>query len=273
MPKSTDLLVGCRAKIERSKECIFNLNKEITEYLSREPKPYRITNRHQDNGLEYAFVAFGNPEVPSRFAVLVGEIFHQFRSSLDHLLCALVIKNGGTPTKQNQFPICTSAKKFEEARSRGLINGVSSRAENLIASVQPYTSTNGPPEDTLLCGIQEQNNLDKHQLLPIVCTLGAIDREIRIGYDADVLKAINDPKAANIVGFGDWSPRKISEDGVVIWTIRLAEPCPQFRADTKIVCDIAFEKIGRGELIPVIRLLNGMLQATVHTVDVFKDEF
>jgi hypothetical protein len=185
-----------------------------------------------------------------------------------------VIKNGGTPTRRHQFPLCTTTKKFIEARDRGLIKGVSASAEKLIASVQPYTAKPGPPDDTLLYAIQEQDNLDKHQLLPIVSTLAALGEQITIGEDPEIAATLGRSVIPpNIVGFGDASPRKISEDGVVVWTIQLAEPCPEFKAEAEIVCHIAFEKIGPGEFIPVIPLLVGMLQGTIHTINVFRDEF
>jgi len=84
----SDLLIGCRAKIERAEENIRRLNGEITAFLSQESKPYRIRKEFRNNGLQYAFVAFGDPIAPPRFAVLAGEIIHHLRSSLVWTICS-----------------------------------------------------------------------------------------------------------------------------------------------------------------------------------------
>jgi hypothetical protein len=173
----SDLLASCRAKIERAEESIQNLNREITAFLVANPKPYRMVREFRNDGRQYAFIAFGNPVVPARFAVIAGEIVHHLRSSLDHLLCALVVNNGGSPTRQHQFPIYTSPKAFDEACSRGLIRGVADSAEKLIRSVQPYTSET--PDDTVLHVIQQFDNFDKHQRLLVVNTVAPEKRTSR----------------------------------------------------------------------------------------------
>src|ERR1700674_58253 len=261
---ASDLLIGCRAKIKRAEEHIQNLNGEIVAFISANPKPYRISRELRNDGRQYAFVGFGKPlVVPPRFAVMAGEIVHHLRSSLDHLLCALVARNGGTPTRQHQFPIYTSRKKFDEDCARGLINGVSGSAEELIRSVQPYTAK--APDDTVLYVIQQYDNLDKHQLLIVVSTVMAIGDQIRIN-----------PKKEGIAitGMTPPFPRKITEDGVVIFGIDLEAPATdsEFEAEADFVSQIAFEKCGRVELAPVIQTLTGLLQGTVHTISVFDGE-
>ena len=84
-------LDSCRAKTRRAQESIHDLEQEITAFFQRDPPPYKIVKQYQNNGLEYAFLAFGEPEAPLRFAVLAGEIVHHLRSSLDHLVYALII--------------------------------------------------------------------------------------------------------------------------------------------------------------------------------------
>ena len=94
-------LAGCWAKVKRAKECIKNLNVEITAFLGSEPKPYRVVGKQDEQTGEYAFIA-SCPSLPPRFAVLIGEIIHHLRSSLDHLLCALVTQNGASITKKSR---------------------------------------------------------------------------------------------------------------------------------------------------------------------------
>src|ERR1700686_745705 len=98
----SNLLDGCYAKLERAKENVRNLNAEIETFLGADPKPYQVVGEHKGNGLKYAFVVRGNPTMPLRFTVLAGEVVHHLRSILDHLICALVVRNSQTPTRNNQ---------------------------------------------------------------------------------------------------------------------------------------------------------------------------
>lgn len=265
-------LDGCGAKIRRAEESIHDLEQEITAFFQGDPPPYKIVKQHQNNGLEYAFLALGEPEAPLRFAVLAGEIVHHLRSSLDHLVYALVIQNGGTPSKNSQFPICATAKKFEDACNSGLITGISQSAKQLIMAVQPYTSST--PDDTVLHVVNEYDIFDKHRLLVVVTTVVKLGDTIRIGVDAQAAAAPDrQGKTPTIVGLGDPAPRKLSKDGVVVFTIRLAEPAPEFVADADIVPQIAFEKCGRVEFAPVVQTLRGLLAGTRHTVEKFANEF
>jgi len=181
-----------------------------------------------------------------------------------------VIRNGGTPTRNHQFPIYTSRGKFDAARSRGLIHGISGSAEKSIRSVQPYTSDT--PEDTVLYVIQQYDNLDKHQLLLVVTTFAQVGTQVTIGKPGERLQSISG-QMVGITGFGAPAPRKITKDGAVIFTIDLVEATPEFEAKADIIPQIAFEKCGLVEFAPVIQTLTGLLQGTIHTVNLFASEF
>lgn len=265
-------LDGCRAKIQRAKESIDNLHSEITVFLHRDPAPYKIVGRHQSDGLEYALVAFGDPEVPARFAVLAGEIIHQLRSSLDHLIHALIIKNGETPSNKNQFPICSTAKKFEEACQLGIIKGVSLSAKKLIMAVQPYTTPT--PDDTVLNVVNQFDIVDKHRLLIVVSTVVKLGNEMTIGADAAIAATpTRQGKMPNIIGFVEPEPRKICKDGVEVFIIRLAEPAPEFVASAHLVPELVFEEFGRMKFALVIPTLVGLFYGTRHTIETFSCEF
>ena len=265
-------LDGCRAKLNRAAETIQSLGAEIEVFLSSGASEIAITRQHQPDGLEYAFIARGNPEVPLRFAVLVGEIVHHMRSSLDHVVHALIVRNGQTPTRTSQFPICVSAKAFKDARSRGQIRGLRSSAARLVEAVQPFTSQT--PDDTVLSVVNQMDILDKHKLLVVVTAAVALGDSITIGADEEVAGTqARQGKSPNIVGFGDPTPRKLSPDGVQVFGIRLADPAPEFEAEATFIPQIAFEKCGRVRLAPVIQSLSGMLAGTRHTVESFMYEF
>src|SRR5689334_3895041 len=110
----SDYLVGCWAKLDRAEENIQNLDHEIAEFL-QSGISCEINAQHRESTNEYVFIASGESKTPARFAVLAGEIVHQLRSSLDHLIQALVFRNGGTESDKCQFPICTKKEAFKRA--------------------------------------------------------------------------------------------------------------------------------------------------------------
>lgn len=269
MPHPLD---GCRAKIQRAEESIHNLRREIAEFLESDPPPFNIVKQHQNGGLEYAFLAVGSPEVPLRFAMLAGEIIHHLRSSLDHLIHALVIQNGGTPTRKHQFPVYEKIESFERAKENGVIEGVSPSAEKLIANVQPYTSLT--PDDTVLNVVHQYDIVDKHRLLVVVTAVATLSETITIGVDAQVAATPErQGKTPNIVGFYFPGPQAITRDGTVIAAIRLAEPAPELVANATLVPHLAFEKCGRVAFALVVPTLTGLLAGTRHTIESFAGEF
>ena len=141
-------LNGCRAKLERAQETLDALEREASKYLSQSPPLFRLEKLHRNGGLEYEFVAYGDPNPSSWFSVVTGEIIHHMRSSLDHLIHALVVRSGEKPTYQHQFPICLTEKAFKQACERGQIKWIGATAKKLIQSVQPFTSPT--PADTIL---------------------------------------------------------------------------------------------------------------------------
>jgi hypothetical protein len=258
--------------MQRAKESIDNLHKEIIDFLHGDSAPYKIVGRSQNGGLEYALVAFGEPQAPLRFAVLAGEIIHHLRSSLDHLIYALVIYNGGTPSNKNQFPICSTAKQFEGACSRGLINGVSVSAKKLIIAAQPYTTPT--PDDTILYVVNQYDNIDKHRLLAIVTTIVKLGEKITIGSDAEIATTLSrQGKGPCIIGLEDPSPSKISKDGAEVFIFRFDEPAPEFVANAELVPDLVFEEFGRNKFSSVIPALVGLFKGTKGTIETFSGEF
>ena len=266
------LLDGCWAKIERAEESIKGLDREAAAFFGTDPPPFKVIGEHKKNGLEYGFMAYGDPTVPLRFAVLAGEIVHQLRSSLDHLVNALVVKSGHTPTKRNQFPICSTKDKFEEACKKGALKYVSPTARKLVMGVQPYTSPT--PQDTVLYVVSEYDNQDKHNLLVVVTAVVQIGQEITIGVDdAIVESAPRKGKTPAITGLGDPSPKKISKEGTEVFSIHLAEPAPELFAKANIVPQLAFEKCGNVQFAPAVRTLAGLLAGSRNTIKSFLSEF
>jgi hypothetical protein len=107
--------------------------------------------------------------VAPRLSVLTGEVLHQLRSSLDHLVRALILCNGGTP-KKSQFPIWDSEpvdkKNLKDYEKQ--IAGIKNEAvRQKLWQLQPWQTT----ANRWLWDLGELNNQDKHRSLILHVTV------------------------------------------------------------------------------------------------------
>ncbi len=263
------ILEGVRAKIERAEEHIENLNSEISEFLRVNPNPYQIVGKLEPDGLSYVFTAYGELSVPPRFSIIAGEAIHHLRSGFDHLIRALIVHNGETPTNANQFPIRTTPEKFEKACEGGAIEGVSRSARNLIKSVQPYSTSNAAT--STLKFIHDLDNIDKHQLLNVICVCVGLPEvsEMTLG-----TAPRTGPKIGKNIYFSNvvpYPPVPVTNDGTKILCINLSKPEPDFNANAKLSPQIMLDV--SGEYMPAINVLTKMLKYTIRTIDSFGGEF
>jgi hypothetical protein len=263
-------LDGVRAKIERAEEHIKNLDREISAFLSQKPPPYEIVGEHQNEGRDYAYVVKKVPIVPLRFAVMVGDVIHNLRSSLDHTLYALVIKNGGIPTNQTQFPICTTVEKFEQACSRGRIKGVSALAEKIIRLAQPYNSAT--PDDTFIAALDDLSVLDKHRLPIVIASAATLGHQIVF---RNAPNFIGTKANVTVIRMPDYrkQPWAVAKEGEVIFSMGFKEPALHVEPDIEFMVQVAFEKVGRVPLQPVTKILSQICGAIKSGLTAFEIEF
>lgn len=264
------LLNGCRAKLERAYELLSSLELEVENYLSQDSSLYRLEGKHSAEGLQYDFIAFGDPTPPLRFSVITGEIIHHMRSSLDHLIHALVLQNGERPTHLHQFPICTTKKAFKNACDRGQIKGVGSVAKQIIESVQPFTTST--PDDTVLYVISQYDNVDKHRLLTVLSAVVDIG-DITIDIDESIaISESRKEKKPNIVGFSGLGLKELRPEGTIVFSIKLAEPAPELTAKAPLAPRLTLEQCGQVKHAPLIPTLRNLLIGTQHTVEILARE-
>lgn len=257
------LLRGCRAKIERADEGVKNLDREISAFLGANPKPYLVTHKLDDEARNYVFSVRQLVDIPDRFSVLVGEIAHNLRSSLDLLFAALVIRAGNTVEKRHQFPIHTKASEYRKACKKGAIQDVSVSAQKIISAVQPCNAP-GTPANTILAAVQALNNVDKHRFLVDTAKAATLGDQIEIGPCAP---------GVEIIGMGPPSRVKVTKDGVEFWRISLSKPASYFEAKADVAVQIVFEQCGAAKFLPVTDVLYGMVAGVTHTINEFWSEF
>ena len=110
-------LAGIRNKIKRAEHHVSELKAAIDRWGTAENKNSPFVVEHQpDRGqmvLRHGEVAPNDPD----WALIVGDIVHNLRSALDHLVCQLAIVNGNDVSccDQTYFPICICRPDFKKA--------------------------------------------------------------------------------------------------------------------------------------------------------------
>ena len=153
-------LDGIRTKMARAHEHCGMLDREIRTFINS--KPYRIGYEFNAEMREHSWkLVSAPPEIPSRINAIIGDALYNFRSSLDHIVWQLVLRNGGTPDTRNEFPIFSDRGNFSNSTRK--LRGVNDTARQIITAVQPC---NGG--DDALWFLHELSNMDKHRHLPVV---------------------------------------------------------------------------------------------------------
>jgi hypothetical protein len=262
----TELLRGCRAKFQRSGELLKGFSSEIEKFATSTPLPYQTSAYLLDDGLSYIFEARMLEPVPDRFSVLAGEIVHHLASGLDHLFCALVIRNGMKVRRNHYFPIFTKKDHFERECANGLLDDVSRSTSDLIRSMQPCYQL-PQPELTVLAALKSFNNTDKHRLLNVAGGAGNLGQNIVIG--SGVAKSGRLP---GVVGFGNPAFVRLGKKSVEYFRINFGEPMRHIEATADFSFEIVFEEIAGAENLLAVKLLSGLRQGVEHTVRMFEGE-
>ena len=124
--------------------------------------------------------------------LILGDIAHNLRSALDHLMWQMVLATGGTDAVGNhtQFPISDSKAKWadditdRDVERRGLAPtaGLSNAALDFVESVQPYQHGAGGQTGKRIRTLHVISNLDKHRLLHAVSPYST-DRPKRLRFE------------------------------------------------------------------------------------------
>jgi len=131
-------------------------------------------------------------QIPQYFAPIIGDVIHNLRSTLDHLVAAL-IPNGGADPKV-QFPFTECASTLDQTIRKGHVDLADPRAIALIRQMKPYKGGNDA-----LYGLQVLDNADKHRLLiPVLSHTGIKSFSLKSG---DVAFALG--KFVSVVGVKD----------------------------------------------------------------------
>ena len=104
---------------------------------------------------EVAYYVGQVPAIPSHLPLIVGDVLHSLRGSLDYLACGLA----EVVTARTQFPIAKSAKTYQTICDR-VVPGIRKEAREVLDGFHPYQGG-----DLFLWQLHRLNIIDKHRLI------------------------------------------------------------------------------------------------------------
>jgi hypothetical protein len=167
-------LDGPIAKLDRAKTHFHTLNKSIGAYKRSKSHDFVVTNVNPDTGEKVVNLQILKEPKNPEWGLILGDMAHNLRSALDHLVWQLVILNGEKPSRQNQFPIIGVEKEYWEilpnnsqsTRDR-MLAGVAEDHRAFIDAVQPFNARGQQPDGprTALAVLSGISNADKHRVV------------------------------------------------------------------------------------------------------------
>lgn len=160
-------LAGIRLKFTRAWQQLDALKRQTLTFLG-DGGPYRPVVDFDDTTCRLTLKAQIKRVPDPMWSVDVGDIVHNFRCALDHLVWELAGRPHPAVAK-TQFPIFQSQAGFTRRGTKEFLKGVPTRVITMIESEQPYfTRPDGDVEGTTnspLWHLKELNDIDKHRTL------------------------------------------------------------------------------------------------------------
>ncbi len=157
-------LEGPNEKLARARHHLDSLTRDLNKFM--ETNPYSIIKEVDAKDGARIWRMKVNSEPPISLGVVVGDVIHNFRSSLDHLAWQLALLTTNTPHEGTEFPIYKDGGPGQNCfYPRGVkkILSLPQHAQKLIEAIQPYKARN--PKDSPLWLLQKISNIDKHRLV------------------------------------------------------------------------------------------------------------
>jgi hypothetical protein len=241
---ATASLDGPLAKLGRAKAHFDALNGSIEAFQRSDTHDIVITKSDSQTGEKVANLRILKHPKNPEWGLILGDMVHNLRSALDHLVWQLVILNGEKPRRQNQFPIIGAKAQYldvqpnrsESARDRMLV-GVAEPHRAFIDVVQPFNGRQDASEGTrtALSLLSSISNTDKHRVVHAGFAL--IEEPTPDLFDA------SSPQGEVAVDISmNWGEL---EDGAEIMRFRPDPPGAQVNMKATIPMHLAFRHGGR----------------------------
>jgi len=145
-------------KINRAEKHFLELSS-----MFRKEKPFRYYLETNFKTGDRATFAKKNEDIANDAAIIIGDILHNLRSSLDHAYwnCTEKFTKSDGERRKIQFPIKPTEIALKSSVLPGLPSRVSKDFPAALESLKPYRDGG----NRLLCAIHDLDVLDKHKLL------------------------------------------------------------------------------------------------------------
>jgi hypothetical protein len=173
MPTVAERLRHVTSKVERAKQHVADLERQVRAFL--DTNPYKVGAKHDPQTRKLIYYVSGVEPTPDCLALLAGDAIQNLMSALDHLAYQLVCHDSGDKPPHPEriyFPIRWSADEYETLKGRK-IEGASADTLKAIDALKPYKGGND-----LLWVLYRLNSIEKHRLL---ITVGSVLHSINLG--------------------------------------------------------------------------------------------
>ena len=164
---------GIEARVERASALLDELELISESFLAEQR---RLIVESQEGDRRVGIYTGKTGLAPAEFSIRAGEIVHNLRSSLDHLVWQLVSTSDQKPGARNAYPIGKDAQGYDKIKQSRL-RGVPQAAREIIGRNQPWSP---PGSGSNLWALYCMSNEDKHRHLPMVAVVpnGLLDHEL-----------------------------------------------------------------------------------------------
>ncbi len=243
-----DPFAGIKEKLKRSNEHIGNLNVEVSRFFQE--CQYPILPENDKQLLLDALHYHQDLVIPPRLSVLAGEIIHQLRSCLDHVVWIFSSDEYRERCpKKIEFPVFEEepVDKNKIHSYQGAVKGITnSKVLNLIERLQPYNAPD-PVESPILI-VHNLDIVDKHREVLLVNSTGA----------RDIPKDMH----ATFWAYKRQHPELSGLDLAI-----------HFQGHGKLVPVVSFKNFGRRKIQPVMPALIELNNSITSIVSQFSDLF
>lgn len=166
MPEHLD---GAWAKVFRAQEHLAALASEVESYFAS--RPYTLEGTFDPTTSDWVVRIRVTTSPPIRLGTIIGDVVHNQRSALDHLVYELArVATGKDRPRGTQFPIiATAAAEYRRSGLRGVAM-LHPPVRKVVRLLQPYQRAE--PAEHPLTLLNRFSNADKHRLL--VPTIGYV---------------------------------------------------------------------------------------------------
>ncbi len=257
----SDSLEGPKLKIERANTHLIDLIKRNDAFFNGpDGHPYIITREvYNKDPTQECFKVKIIKCQSEEFPIIVGDVIHNLRSALDHLICALALLNGATNTRSLYFPVGRNKAHFEHPRTQKKIKGLSQDAVEMIHALKPYKGGND-----LLWALHECSIIDKHNSLISI----AVNRPTAIAGGGEI-RMTGIAEGYHYISIPAWN--SFDKEMVVLTFPKGA----QFDGDGNlgVIFCIAFREIDAIKGQAVIEVLKQFVDLTKRIVGIFEERF